>query len=374
MSFVAALTSLGLGTTAATIGGGALTGAAAGAGLTGVTNAIQGKDIFDNMGMGALTGAVTGGAFSGLGALGNAATAAEQAGTQGATSAATQGAASAATQGIGQVGQQALTPAFESAASQGIGQAGAGALQGIPSNLTNAASASLSGAPVASSGGIGSLGTAGNSAMGNLSSQLGNAVETPLTSAASSTYQPSTLEKLGQKYNSLSDMGKYAVEGATGLALSGVTGGLMGGASDMPDMKEDESQFGYNAKKYAYSPRNYTPLDVKPNVYKPYYMATGGIASLGAYSDGGRLAKGPGTGISDDIPAYIDGAKPQPARIADGEFVIPARIVSELGQGSTDAGARKLYGMMDRINAGRKKTTKRGKFADDTHADRHLPA
>ena len=67
--------------------------------------------------------------------------------------------------------------------------------------------------------------------------------------------------------------------------------------------------------------------------------------------------------------------KKQPARLADGEFVVPARIVSELGNGSTEAGARKLYAMMDRIQSNRKKTMGKGKqFAKDSKADRYLPA
>ena len=94
-----------------------------------------------------------------------------------------------------------------------------------------------------------------------------------------------------------------------------------------------------------------------------------GIASLGGYSDGGQLLRGPGDGVSDDIPATI-GDK-QPARLADGEFVVPARIVSELGNGSTEAGARKLYAMMDRIKKARSKATN---IAANTKADKHLPA
>jgi hypothetical protein len=81
-------------------------------------------------------------------------------------------------------------------------------------------------------------------------------------------------------------------------------------------------------------------------------FAGGGLSSLGGYSDGGRLLRGPGDGVSDSIPAVI--GKRQPARLADGEFVVPARIVSELGNGSTEAGARKLYAMMDRIQKTRK--------------------
>jgi hypothetical protein len=94
--------------------------------------------------------------------------------------------------------------------------------------------------------------------------------------------------------------------------------------------------------------------------------------NLGGYSDGGRLLKGPGDGVSDDIPAVIGNR--QPARLADGEFVIPARIVSELGNGSTDAGAKRLYAMMDKIQAGRKKTVGKGNVAKDTKAKKHLLA
>jgi len=103
------------------------------------------------------------------------------------------------------------------------------------------------------------------------------------------------------------------------------------------------------------------------------YAMGGGLGSLGSYSDGGRLLKGPGDGVSDSIPATI-GAKNQPARLADGEFVIPARIVSELGNGSTDAGAKKLYAMMDRVQRARGKTTGKNKVAANSRADKYLPA
>jgi hypothetical protein len=105
-------------------------------------------------------------------------------------------------------------------------------------------------------------------------------------------------------------------------------------------------------------------------------MADGGISdagyNLGGYSDGGRLLRGPGDGVSDSIPASI-GHK-QPARLADGEFVVPARIVSELGNGSTEAGARKLYAMLDRVQAARGKTVGKGKVAKNSRADKYLPA
>jgi len=100
--------------------------------------------------------------------------------------------------------------------------------------------------------------------------------------------------------------------------------------------------------------------------------AAGGVAHLGDYSDGGRLLKGPGDGVSDNIPATIGGK--QPARLADGEFVVPARIVSELGNGSTEAGAKRLYAMMDRIQKARKKTIGKGKIAKDSKSSKYLPA
>ena len=98
--------------------------------------------------------------------------------------------------------------------------------------------------------------------------------------------------------------------------------------------------------------------------------ADGGIMryNLGGYSDGGRMLKGPGDGMSDSIPASIAGK--QPARLADGEFVVPADVVSHLGNGSTDAGAKKLYGMMDNI---RKARTGKKKQAPQVNVDKYLP-
>jgi hypothetical protein len=101
-------------------------------------------------------------------------------------------------------------------------------------------------------------------------------------------------------------------------------------------------------------------------------FAAGGLSDLGGYSDGGRLLKGPGDGVSDSIPAVI--GERQPARLADGEFVVPARIVSELGNGSTEAGARKLYAMMDRVQKARRKTVGKNRVATNTRAEKHLPA
>jgi len=100
-------------------------------------------------------------------------------------------------------------------------------------------------------------------------------------------------------------------------------------------------------------------------------MAEGGIAGL--TPDDGKMLNGNGDGVSDEIPAMIEGE--QEAALSDGEFIVPARIVSELGNGSSDAGAQKLYTMIDRIQAARSKTMGDNKeYAKDTNAERYLPA
>jgi len=101
------------------------------------------------------------------------------------------------------------------------------------------------------------------------------------------------------------------------------------------------------------------------------YAAGGSTSSLGGYASGGspRLLKGPGDGMSDNIPAVI--GRKQPARLADGEFVIPADVVSHLGNGSTDAGAKQLYKMMDRI---RQQRTGKRKQAPEVNPQKSMPA
>jgi hypothetical protein len=177
--------------------------------------------------------------------------------------------------------------------------------------------------------------------------------------------------------------------GAAGGGLMAIGGPVpryaFGGLTPIEDLLK---QMPSSAPKYSYDQANQrynqveggTPqnLEAMPKYtynakdQKYTQMAQGGAADLGDYSDGGRLLKGPGDGVSDDIPATIAGK--QPARLADGEFVIPARIVSEIGNGSTDAGAKRLYAMMDRIQAGRKKTIGKKNVAKDTKAKKHLLA
>jgi hypothetical protein len=112
---------------------------------------------------------------------------------------------------------------------------------------------------------------------------------------------------------------------------------------------------------------NLRPLGVKAEAsgssLDPETAASGGImhSSLGGYAAGGnpRLLRGPGDGMSDNIPATISGR--QPARLADGEFVIPADVVSHLGNGSTEAGAKQLHAMMNKVREARTGNPKQGK-------------
>jgi len=95
--------------------------------------------------------------------------------------------------------------------------------------------------------------------------------------------------------------------------------------------------------------------------------AQGGIIPA-AYAEGGML-EGPGDGMSDSLAAQIDGS--QPAALSQGEFVVPADVVSHLGNGSSDAGSKRLYAMMDEVRNARTGTKKQGK---EINPERYMPA
>jgi hypothetical protein len=131
----------------------------------------------------------------------------------------------------------------------------------------------------------------------------------------------------------------------------------------------------------------------------PYQFAAGGLADSGngldepqglfqgnmsngfmnygstpSYASGGnvstpRFLSGGGDGMSDSIQATINGK--QEARLADGEFVIPADVVSHLGNGSSKAGAKRLYSMMDKVRSARTGTKKQ---APAVNTNRLMPA
>jgi hypothetical protein len=119
-------------------------------------------------------------------------------------------------------------------------------------------------------------------------------------------------------------------------------------------------------RKYPVEYRRLTAEDIKSQ-----NLAGGGLAGLNAFKAGGspRFLKGGGDGMSDDIPAMI--GKQQKAALSDGEFVVPADVVSHLGNGSSRAGAKKLYSMMDNIRQAR---TGKKRQAPEVKPDRYMPA
>jgi hypothetical protein len=96
------------------------------------------------------------------------------------------------------------------------------------------------------------------------------------------------------------------------------------------------------------------------------YMEGGGTTDVTGEP---RMVQGTGDGMSDSVPATIEGV--QEARLANDEFVIPADVVADIGNGSSNAGAKKLYNMMDRIRKARHGTTKQ---PPEIRAERLMPA
>ena len=138
------------------------------------------------------------------------------------------------------------------------------------------------------------------------------------------------------------------------------------GAMSLYNMLNQPKPYKKEKYKSTFDSSTYRPYEPTPPdpPYRPQYpqYAQGGLADLGGYADyahGGRMLKGPGDGMSDDIPATIAGK--QPARLANEEFVIPADVVSHLGNGSSEAGAKALYKMMDRVRQARTGNKKQGK-------------
>lgn len=159
-----------------------------------------------------------------------------------------------------------------------------------------------------------------------------------------------------------------------GYAPGGVIPAVGGANINYPQSNIPQGQYA-NAWQTPVSRNMFSGSDTDTNTNQmtgEMLLSSGGISDLGGYSDGGRLLRGPGDGVSDSIPATI--ANKRPARLADGEFVVPARIVSELGNGSTDAGARELYKMMDRVQSARAKTTGKGKVAKKNSPQQMMPA
>ena len=197
-------------------------------------------------------------------------------------------------------------------------------------------------------GGIGGYGGGGLRDAASLTARGGAGGMGPLTNtvpttteAAKAAFSDPTglLSNLGG-----GDMTKGALK-AGAVGLPGVAGAM---APDMPKTTGEMNQMKYD-----------------PNRRLNLNMDSG----LRLMQEGDYLETGMGDGMSDNIPSSIDGQ--QPAALSENEFVVPADVVSGLGNGSSDAGAEQLYAMMDRVRKARTGTEKMGK---EVNAERLMPA
>ena len=307
-----------------------------GAAMGGGSAALTGGDPLK----GALLGGLTGGAGAGIsGALAGGAEAGTLASTLG-----TEAATNTALANTLPASTMASTPAITT---------------GLPANQSFVQASQAANAAAANQG--------ITNAMNQALPLSANAGITGLPAAATSpvipTAAPPVAAPASTSANLFNDPMKYLGEHKFLAGSSALAGAV--GARPEPYSPEE-----YNGplKRFKFNPESYQPsffaaeggiATLASGGYdrmvgeEPYPtgMAHGGIADLGSYSDGGRMLRGPGDGMSDSIPASISGKRP--ARLADGEFVVPADVVSHLGNGSTDAGAKTLYGMMDKVRQAR---------------------
>ena len=307
------------------VGEAMLIGAATGAG----TSALTGGDPLKGAMFGALGGAVMpgigqalGGQAAGLGSA-TAAETAGQLGVQGASTAAGSQAAQLAAQNAG-FGVDALNLTREAAATA------------IPANAAPFGFEQVANAPITQA-------------------PLPNVPDIPKTGFTDIFKSTPGGPDFGQR------LGNFIVQNPGQAAMSGSSASNL--LFNKPKVKMPDTEYKGPLKRFRYDPSSYRPA-----------FAEGGIAdlpinNLGSYSDGGRLLKGPGDGMSDSIPAKI--GRRQPARLADGEFVVPADVVSHLGNGSTDAGAKQLYDMMDKVRRARTGNKKQGK---EINPRKYMPA
>jgi hypothetical protein len=416
-----ALGTAGMGAAAATTAGGILAGAGAGALISGGTAALQGKDV----GQAALMGGLGGGIAGGMGAY--TPTELAPAALTGATGTASSAGTAALDPSLASYGQTAMTPQqISQGVSQGTITPQAANQYGQAFTESFAANPTVQAPPTTMYSGFGDMTKMGVQAL----PALGLLEDKPTAMPGQEQYDENSPYRMRLSKNFRGSepvrpnpyyRAQYAAGGITGASYpqSGIDSTQYAVPSQMPTSAE------VVASDYDTRVNPYTGMNAGGSVPKPLprgdagiysdtdpatrnlgalaaaqhrlkglgkrtnvqmakgvtsgikdlggnfsdMAAKGGVADLGGYSDGGRLLRGPGDGMSDNIPATI--GRKQPARLADGEFVVPADVVSHLGNGSTDAGAKKLYAMMDKI---RKARTGKKKQAPQVKADKYMPA
>jgi len=155
--------------------------------------------------------------------------------------------------------------------------------------------------------------------------------------------------------------GSPSADIAAEIASLGIDPSLVHG-----DMVDDKARLPYSYDRI-FTPGALDARRISPIEYNPYTYA-GALRKREGMARGGYL-DGAGDGMSDSIPATIEGK--QPARLADGEFVVPADVVSHIGNGSSKAGSQRLYSMLDKVRKARTGTKKQGK---QINPNKYMPA
>jgi hypothetical protein len=215
--------------------------------------------------------------------------------------------------------------------------------------------------PAFDMGGMDFSGLAGLGALSGMPPQMAQAPEMPqmpqqpaFDYGSMMAQQPAPSFDMGN-FGGGMDFGAMAQQPAPSFDMGGFGGGMDFGAMQQPAPSFDMGNFGGGAGM-DFSGMNLGDMGA---------FAGGGSVE---YAAAGKLLRGPGDGMSDSIKANISGR--QEARLADGEFVIPADVVSHLGNGSTEAGSRKLYKMMADVRRAR---TGKAKQAPAVKVDKYMP-
>ena len=248
--------------------------------------------------------------------------------------------------------------------------------EGITTGLTAFGAAGLSSGAMGSNPlGVGGestfnqANTIGPASTGNISPEAGG-VEglNPLATGEISRVSPS-VEQLSQVPATVTPQQVASSGTILGMKPStALIGGMMASSLYTGEQERDMYQKQYDDYIADVEARKRRGMESFERSSMPTYAARGGLMSLAGggitYAEGGgttgptnepRMVQGTGDGMSDSVPATIEGV--QEARLANDEFVIPADVVADLGNGSSNAGAKQLYAMMDRIRKARHGTT-----------------
>lgn len=267
----------------------------------------------------------------------------------------------------GAAGEALLPASMASMASWGIPLLTGGITAGVTGDLGKGLLAGLGawGGAGLARGLVGTGGLAGllgfgtkQAAQSGIASQAANLAK----STVPNTAFPTGASFMGNTGPAFANVGAQTSQEVAKSALTPWTTAMYGGAALAPAMSRPQgTDLGesnnpqFNFAKLAPDFMSRPTYSGFPNnsAYARPYASGGqvGIGTLGAYSDGGQVVQGPGDGMSDSVPAMVDG-KPV-ARLTTEEFVIPADVVSHLGNGSSNAGAARLYEMMDRVRMAR---------------------